>query len=199
MRLPTSQGAVRVVTASLLFVTAMIFVAGTARGQFAPRSSSQTFVPNGTSFINLGGASQTYSTVAGGIDLTGPFFQSMGTNGRSCGSCHQPSDGMSVSALGVEARFLETGGQDSMFRTVDGANCNHNINVSTVGGRYAAYSLLRTRGLIRIALAVPATASSPPTSSTSTTDGHNCLVMTFGHRWRAARQSSIPGPLTSPV
>jgi hypothetical protein len=41
---------------------------------------------------------------------------------------------------------------------VDGSNCNHDIDVSTVEGRSAAYSLLRTRGLIRIAIQVPATA-----------------------------------------
>ncbi len=118
--------------------------------------SNKNFIPNGTSFINLGGASQTYSTAGGGMDQTGPFFQSMGTNGRSCATCHQASDGMSVSALSVALRFAATAGTDPIFRTVDGSNCDHNIDVSAVAGRYNAYSLLRTRGLIRIAIAVPA-------------------------------------------
>jgi hypothetical protein len=117
-----------------------------------------TFIPNGTFFANPGGASETYSTTGGGIDLTGPFFQSLGTNGRACGTCHQPSDGMSVAAANVQQRFVLTQGQDPIFRTVDGSNCNHNIDVSTLAGREAAYSLLRTRGLIRIAIAVPANA-----------------------------------------
>ena len=26
----------------------------------------------------------------GNVDLTGPFFQSLGTNGRSCATCHLP-------------------------------------------------------------------------------------------------------------
>src|SRR5229473_3147218 len=81
-----------------------------------------TFISNGTFFGNPGGASETHSTTGGGIDLTGPFFQSLGTNGRSCG------------------------------------NCNHSIDVSTLAGRSAAYSVLRARGLIRIAIAVPAKA-----------------------------------------
>jgi hypothetical protein len=55
-------------------------------------------------------------------------------------------------------RFLLTQGRDPIFRTVDGSNCNHSVDVSTVAERYAAYSLLRTRGLIRIAIAVPANA-----------------------------------------
>jgi len=51
-----------------------------------------------------------------------------------------------------------TYGLDPIFRTVDGSNCNHDIDVSTLAGRSAAYSLLRTRGLIRVAIAVPANA-----------------------------------------
>ncbi len=143
-------------SASLLIGSVMLVIAGTLSGQLL--SSNRTFIPNGTPFLNPGGASETYSTVSGGIDETGPFFQSLGTNGRSCATCHQPSDGMSVSALNVSLRFLQSQGLDPIFRPVDGSNCDHNIDVSTVSGRYAAYSLLRTRGLIRIAIAVPANA-----------------------------------------
>jgi hypothetical protein len=116
------------------------------------------FIRNGTPFPNPAGASQTFSTVGGGIDQTGPFFQSLGTNGRSCSTCHQPSDGMSVSALGVQLRFLISEGLDPIFRTVDGSNCDHDVDVSTFKGRTAAYSLLRTRGVIRVAIDVPASA-----------------------------------------
>ena len=118
-----------------------------------------TFIPNGFFFPNPSGASQTYSTAGKGIDMTGPFFKSLGSNGRTCATCHQPSDGMSVSATDVELRFLLSQGRDPIFRTVDGSNCDHNIDVSTVRGREAAYSLLRTRGLLRIAIAVPANAN----------------------------------------
>jgi hypothetical protein len=52
--------------------------------------------------------------------------------------------------------FALTGGTDTLFRTVDGSNCDHNIDTSTVSGRAQAYSLLTSRGLIRIAIAVPA-------------------------------------------
>jgi cytochrome c peroxidase len=115
------------------------------------------FVPNGVRFFNENGTSSTYSTT-GGIDLTNPFFQNLGTNGRTCGSCHQPGDGMSVSASDVQGRFDFTRGLDPIFRTVDGSNCNHDIDVSTLTGRREAYSLLRTRGLIRIAIDMPPTA-----------------------------------------
>ena len=138
-----------------LLAVAMLAVLAAAYAQQIPFVS---FLPNGVFFLNPNGASQTYSTINGGIDETGPFFQSLGTNGRTCGSCHQPSDGMSVSAANVQLRFLLTQGTDPIFRTVDGSNCNHDIDVSTVEGREVAYSLLRTRGLIRIAIGVPANA-----------------------------------------
>ena len=137
-----------VLCGALLVIALLIAMAGVSGQQI-------TFIPNGTFFANPTGESETYSTTGGGIDLTGPFFQSLGTNGRSCGSCHQPSDGMSVAAANVQQRFNLTQGLDPIFRTNDGSNCDHSIDVSTLTGRSAAYSLLRTRGLIRIAIGVP--------------------------------------------
>jgi cytochrome c peroxidase len=114
-----------------------------------------TFLPNLFPFPNPHGILKTFNET-GKLDLTGPFFQSLGTNGRSCSSCHQASDAWSVSAAHVASRFEETQGLDPIFRTNDGSNCDHDIDTSTVDGRRNAYSLLTSRGLIRIALPVPA-------------------------------------------
>jgi cytochrome c peroxidase len=140
-------------------VLSAVFLAGAVLLVIAAvRAGQVSFIPNGMLFPNPDGLSQTYSANDKGMDVTGPFFQSLGSNGRSCGTCHQPSDGMSVSATHIQQRFVETRGEDPIFRTVDGSNCNHSIDVSTLDGKSAAYSLLRTRGLIRIAIAVPANA-----------------------------------------
>src|ERR1700730_8127319 len=141
----------RTIIAAIFLVSATLLIISSVSGE-------QPFIPNGAHFPNPGGTSQTYSTAGRGIELTGPFFQNLGSNGRTCATCHQPADGMSISAADVQQRFLLTQGQDPIFRTVDGSNCNHNIDVSTLAGRSDAYSLLRTRGLIRIAIAVPTTA-----------------------------------------
>jgi cytochrome c peroxidase len=117
----------------------------------APQSLPNLFpLPNGSGLL------ETYNINNAPISLRGAFFQSLGTNGRSCSSCHLPTEGWSVSAAEIQLRFLLTQGLDPIFRTNDGSNCNQNINTSTLEGRRQAYSLLLSRGLIRIALAVPA-------------------------------------------
>ena len=123
---------------------------------FTGAQQGKQAVPNLAGFPNSSGVVRTFSQ-NGDIDLTNPFFQSLGTNGRSCVTCHQPGDAMSVAAEHVQARFDASNGLDPIFRTNDGSNCDHNIDVSTLAGRSAAYSLLRTRGLIRVALDVPVT------------------------------------------
>ena len=109
-------------------------------------------LPNLFPFPNAAGWVETYNTANRPIDLGGPFFQSLGTNGRSCASCHQPAQGWAISAEEVKARFELTRGLDPIFRTNDGSNCDHNIDTSTLQGRRKAYSMLTNKGLIRIAL-----------------------------------------------
>ncbi len=116
--------------------------------------SGKAILPNLTGFLNPTGIVRNFNQ-NGDIDLSGPFFQSLGTNGRSCETCHQPSDAMGLRASNAELRFDLTLGMGPLFRTNDGSICDHNIDVSTLEGRRDAYSLLRTRGLFRIAIAVP--------------------------------------------
>jgi cytochrome c peroxidase len=78
------------------------------------------------------------------------FFQNLGSNGRTCFTCHQPQDGWSLSAPHAQARF-DADPNDPLFRRVDGATCP-SADVSTLGAKRAAYKLLRKRGLIRIGL-----------------------------------------------
>ena len=93
--------------------------------------------------------------VNGALDLDNPFFKDLGTNGRTCFSCHRPAQGWTVTPESVQSRFVESRGLDPIFRTNDGSNCE-GADVSTVGKRRAAYSLLLNRGLIRIGIDVPA-------------------------------------------
>jgi len=84
------------------------------------------------------------------------FFANLGTNNRTCFSCHQPQNGWGVSAASVQGRFYASYGNDPIFRLVDGATCP-SADVSSIHAKRQAYSLLLSKGLIRIGLPVPAT------------------------------------------
>ena len=81
------------------------------------------------------------------------FFQNLGTNGRTCFTCHQPEDGWSLRAQHARDRFFANS-NDPLFRLVDGATCPSD-DVSTHQAKRKAYSLLLAKGLIRIGLPVP--------------------------------------------
>jgi hypothetical protein len=74
------------------------------------------------------------------------FFQNLGTNGRTCFTCHQPQNGWTVSAASVAARFADSKGTDPIFRLVDGATCP-TADVSTLQAKRQAYALLIEKGL----------------------------------------------------
>lgn len=80
------------------------------------------FIPNLEHFRDKTGAVATYNS-AGDIDKRGAFFESLGTNGRSCVTCHQPDQAFGLSAKGVRELYERTGGRDPLFAMVDGANC----------------------------------------------------------------------------
>ena len=119
---------------------------------------------------NASGVAATFSTT-GSFDFDNPFFKSLGTNGRSCVTCHQPNEGWGVSAAGVQNRFKESKGQDPIFRPVDGATCP-----TAVGPKSSVYSLLLNKALIRIDRPLPAgaefsiTVASDPYGCSSPTD-----------------------------
>jgi cytochrome c peroxidase len=105
-----------------------------------PKGAIASFQPNGAT-----------------ITSNNAFFKDMGTNGRSCFTCHRPENGWGVSAKDVAERFEKSAGTDPIFRLVDGATCPSD-DVSTLHARRRAYKLLIDKGLIRIGLAIPVTA-----------------------------------------
>ncbi len=109
--------------------------------------------PFQTSFTDASGTVNTVSQPT--IKTTNPFFAALGTNGRTCASCHDVADGWSVTPSHLQQRFQSTQGTDPIFRPVDGANCP-SADVSTLAAKTSAYSLLLNSGLIRMTLPVPA-------------------------------------------
>jgi cytochrome c peroxidase len=152
------------VTAVVALLSASASVSAMAHGAHGPTPpprvpDQQDFIPevftpirNLQPFPNASGALATYN-VAGRIDTRNPFFKSLGTNGRSCATCHMPSQAFSISPPDIRERFARTRGRDPLFASVDGANCE-----TARRSDPADHSLLLKHGLIRVAIALPANA-----------------------------------------
>ncbi len=146
-----------------LALTAVAILLGSI-GLFAGSS-----LPNPLNMRDRTGYLGTYSS-SGTLDFSGPYFQSLGTNGRTCNTCHVATQGWTVSPPQIRERFDTSQGTDPIFRPVDGAVCP-SAEVSTLEARRSAYQLLLEKGLIRISIAVPATAEF---QITNIQDPYNC-------------------------
>ena len=143
----------------LLAVAGLLVSAFTACGGTGSQSSTPTPPATPSTFKETSpdpsGTVETFSQTQ--VDNTSPFFTQLGTNNRTCNSCHVASDGWSITPVNLQQRFQSTQGTDPVFRVVDGANCP-SADVSTPSAATAAYSQLLNFGLIRMTLPVPANA-----------------------------------------
>src|SRR5262249_10271886 len=73
----------------------------------------------------------------------------------SCASCHVASTGWTISPDEVQDRFFTSLGLDPIFRTVDGSN-SPNADTSTLPARLRAFSMLLSKGVIRVGMPIPA-------------------------------------------
>ena len=105
-------------------------------------------------FFNSAGTAATFST-AGSGDPNNPFHLPIGTNGRTCESCHLPHAGWSVRPVDVELLFFLTRGTHPLFNAVDADRPTPDL--SSLLARYKSFSMLR-KGLFRRGGAVPAAA-----------------------------------------
>jgi cytochrome c peroxidase len=97
--------------------------------------------------------------------MANPFVSQPDNNGRACVTCHLPGEGWAVSPVSIAARFNATSpkGTDAIFRENDGSNsptdpCAPKGATCTEAKKRAAYSMLLTKGLIRVGIGVPANA-----------------------------------------
>ncbi|HMM56104.1 MAG TPA: cytochrome c peroxidase [Rudaea sp.] len=123
---------------------------------FSATAAPDAFTSGALTTADASGWLRTF-TPAGTIDTGNPFFQSLGTNGRSCNSCHRQAQGWTVTPAELQQRFSATQGTDPIFRTNDGS-VSPFADVSTVAARRNAYAMLLNRGLIRVGLPIPANA-----------------------------------------
>jgi cytochrome c peroxidase len=119
------------------------------------------------------GIVETYNLDAPTVTATHPFFESLGTNGRACATCHEARSAWGVSTASIKQRFALSGGTDPIFRPIDGATCPTD-DFSTLAAKRQAYNLLLTKGLIRIFLPLPA---STDFKITALNDPYGCTTL----------------------
>jgi cytochrome c peroxidase len=143
-RSPLTQWAPRRWTRIVILVALV-----SAAGSIAISRRSSAAEPGGHErrFSNSTGVSRTVST-AGAIDRSNPFFEELGSNGRTCFTCHRPAQGWTITPPELQDRFDATNGLDPVFRANDGSNCEA-ADLYTVENRRQAFALLLARGVIR--------------------------------------------------
>lgn len=130
-------------------------------------------IPRLLAFFDPTGLIVTYN-VNDRSNTGNPFFQALGTNGRSCATCHVAQNGFGLSAAYAERVYEHHGrhdrGLNPLFEPVDGAACP-----TATAGRPLNFQLLRHYGLIRIGL--PLAASAEFTIS-AVHDPYGCALVT---------------------
>lgn len=119
------------------------------------RQPTPAVIPRNSLDFDPSGSIESYQPNGPTLTSQNAFFQDLGTNGRTCFTCHAAQNGWAVSAASVQARFLASNGADPIFRLVDGATCP-TADISTIAAKRNAFRLLLSRGLIRIGLPIPA-------------------------------------------
>src|SRR6478735_1218363 len=90
-------------------------------------------VPGGNDY----GVAETFHT-SGAIDFTNPFFAALGTNPRTCMTCHNPNQGWTMTSEANKQLFKDTDGLDPLFNLVD-EGIAPNADISTKKARKATF------------------------------------------------------------
>jgi cytochrome c peroxidase len=109
-----------------------------------------TPLPASKTFWDPSGQLRILNT-SGAVETSGhSFFTPLGSNGRACITCHQPTSAMSLSVDLIRLRWADTNGKDPLFAAIDGSNCPN-----LPQEKEESHSLLLERGLFRITLPWP--------------------------------------------
>jgi len=140
------------------YLAMMAPIVPAAAALIAPIATNSQQKPgsNSVDFPNGDGISRTVTTNPG-FDINNPFFKPLGTNGRTCATCHPVAQGMTISPDYATQLFAATQGLDPLFATVDGTN-SPDADMTTLASRMANCSMLLTKGLIRVGRPIPANA-----------------------------------------
>ena len=126
------------------------WVLGAATLMFTTAASAAILLPNLFPFLDSTGVVATYNS-GGPIDESArnPFFQSLGTNGRTCGTCHLAKDAFGLSGSSIRAVYAQSRGTDPCSLLWMGRIARKTPLDPQ------SHSLLLQNGLIRISMQLP--------------------------------------------
>jgi hypothetical protein len=102
-------------------------------GEESITEARSNLVPGGNDY----GVGETFHT-SGSIDFTNPFFQALGTNPRTCMTCHNPNQGWTMTSDANRQLFKDTDGLDPLFNLVD-EGTRPGADISTKKARKATF------------------------------------------------------------
>ncbi len=123
--------------------------------------------PNPQERLDPAGLIESASTNAFSAGATNGFFANLGTNGRTCNTCHVVEDGWTITP--GHARALPF--NDPLFTPNDGSDCPPTS--ATQGPKKALSSQVVNYGLIRIEIGIPGSANF---SLVSATNPERCAI-----------------------
>jgi hypothetical protein len=140
----------KVVSGGLLLAACGCGVGGDVDEQVTETTSA--LVPSGNAF----GVAETF-TVSGTLDETNPFFQPLGTNPRTCDTCHDDDQGWTDNADFIKDLFKSTDGLDPIFNLVD-QGIRPDADISTKRARRQTFAPSINLAVTRFTRTIPATA-----------------------------------------
>lgn len=136
-------------TWSYIFALSLVGCAGQAGSGGVFEGDGQALANHDETDVN--GTAATASPTKLDLSSNNPFFFVFGTNGRTCGTCHDPTAGWTLTPSVIAARPTS----DPLF-LLDGSDCLPPGAANPDPNSYS--TALRSRGLIRVEIGIPANA-----------------------------------------
>jgi cytochrome c peroxidase len=98
--------------------------------------------------VNSAGVAETFH-LSGVVDRANPFFESMGTNGRSCETCHDARSAWTTSAEVMTQLFESTAGSHPLFVSLHDSGTRPDAPTGNLSQKRAAFKTLLDFGVHR--------------------------------------------------
>jgi len=115
-------------------------------------------IPTPLSFQNATGTITSYQPNGATTTSNNGFFSPLGSNGRTCLTCHQPQDGWALTPPSVVATYNLTHGNTPLFQAIDSAGCPSDPRATSTNPMAFALSHAQvlTKANFRIGVTLPA-------------------------------------------